>query len=100
MNRSGHAAGFGQLAVVVIVLVFAAIGAIGYRLYASPSDVTTDSLQSATKQDSKTLLDIPNAPRIESKADLDRAVQLLDQTDPFAASQPDQNQLDRQTNSL
>lgn len=98
--RSSSQSGFGHIALVLVVLVFGAIGAIGYTLYANPS--TENRGKNGTpvvKTDPRTTeatLNVPAAPEIKTASDLDQAITTLERVDPGSESQKDQQQIDNQ----
>ena len=99
MRTSKHSqAGFGHVVTVaLIVLVFAAIGYIGFKLYAHPLDNKgkSDAVRTTT-----TTLENPAAPEIKTASDLDKASTVLDQVDPGTASKNDEASLDTQLSGL
>lgn len=98
MNRiATREAGFTHIAAVLVVLVFGAIGAIGYTLYANPATPDKGNSEVVRVDDEVT---IPAAPEIKSAADLDTALDALDQVDPDKASKSDSASLERQANNL
>lgn len=100
MSRMNRQAGFGHVAMVLVVLVFGAIGAIGYTLYANPARNEQAQQQGAVKRtdprSTEATLNVPAAPQIKSASDLDRAMTVLNEVDPGSASEADNKQLDRQ----
>lgn len=97
-------AGVGHVALVLVVLVFGAIGAIGYTLYANPNPNKGKSAvppaQSATPRTNTTTLNVPSAPEIKTASDLDKAIATLEKVDPGAESQREQQQIDSQLKDL
>ena len=96
--------GFGHIALVLVVLVFGAIGAIGYTLYANPkADNRGKNAAPVVKTDPRTTeatLNVPAAPQIKTASDLDKAIATLEKVDPGSESQRDQQQIDSQLQGL
>jgi hypothetical protein len=93
-------AGFSHvIGLALVVLAFAAIGFIGYKLYAHPGGAAggADSVNSQTK---KTELDASSAPQITKSSDLDSAESVLNKVDTSSASSSDTSQLDSQLDSF
>jgi hypothetical protein len=88
--------GFAHVAILVLVLVFAVIGVIGYRLYANQSAAETSQTFTAP-----TTAKVPTAaPQIKSASDLDTASNVLDAGDTTAISNNDSAALDSQMSAL
>ena len=98
-NRLQH--GVGHIALVLVVLVFGAIGAIGYTLYAHPGNGKGNAPTSTTgPRTNETTLNVPAAPTIKTAADLDKAESVLNEVDPGANAKNDEAQLEAQLGSL
>lgn len=83
--------GFSIVEVLLVLVVVAVLGFVGYKVYSRQHDssATTASSQSTG---SATANDVASAPDVKSTSDLDKAATTLDQTDP-AASNSDSSQL-------
>lgn len=99
MNRlRHHEQGIGHLAMVLVVLVFSAIGAIGYTLYANPQQ---PAITSGTDQSEQPIQENElSAPAIDEAGDLDKAINVLDQVDPAGSSASDKVQLNNETDQF
>jgi hypothetical protein len=84
------------LVVALVVVVFAAVGYIGYTLYVKPAKNNTTSTTTATDEASTELA----APDITTASDLDKATSTLDQVDPSGSNQSDASALDTQLNAF
>lgn len=104
MKITTRQGGFGHVVTMaVVVLVFASIGYIGYKLYANPLNgkgATQSSQNRANPRTTTTELNVPAAPEIKTASDLDKAEATLNQVDPGSASQSDASQLDTQLNAF
>ena len=89
-------AGVGHIALVLVVLVFGAIGFIGYKLYAHPLKPTSGSTAVTQTPAANTAV----APQIKTATDLDKATNVLDQNDPTSTSASDSAYLDAQTAAI
>jgi type II secretory pathway component PulJ len=85
--RKKNQTGFTLVEVLVIVLVFAVIGALGFTFYGRMNQTAKES------GESRIASDVQGAPEIKDTSDLDDAASILDQTDP-ASSDSDLSQLD------
>ncbi len=103
-TSSTRQSGFGHVVtMIIVVLVFSAIGLIGYKLYANPLNSKGSEQSIGKRADPRTTtaeLNVPAAPEIKSASDLDKAQSVLDQVDPGSSSQSDSSQLDSQLNSF
>ena len=98
-SRHSRQAGLGHIiTVAVIVLVFSAVGYIGFKLYAHP--LNDNSGKSTAVRETTTTLNNPAAPEIKTASDLDKASAVLDQVDPGSASQSDETVLNSQLNGF
>lgn len=89
-------AGFAAVELIVVVLLVAAIGGVGYFVWHEhnkQTPVATTSNSSTAYQSPTT--SVPSAPQINNASDLNKAVQALNQTDVTAGS-TDSNQLSTQ----
>lgn len=90
-------AGLGHVVVLaLVVLVFAVIGFIGYKLYAKPKATTHQPAITTTNPAAGDL----TAPEITSASDLDTAASTLDQVNPSGDAQSDESALDTQLNAF
>ncbi len=94
---SKYESGFTHVAGLLVVLVFGAIGAIGYTLYANPATPGKNDVVRVVTPEAVT---VPDAPEIKSVDDLDPALKALDQVDPDESSKSDSASLDRQADGL
>lgn len=88
--------GFSVVEFVVILVIIAGLGFVGYTVY-NPSgskNTTTTSTQPANSE--ATAIDVPSALTISSTSDLDKAGATLDQTDVSDSNSSDSSQLDSQ----
>lgn len=90
--------GVGHLVMVLVILVFGAIGAIGYTLYAHPQESTNGA--NASPIDQPLLENQLNAPEVSNVNDLDKALDTLDQVDPVGSAAADKVQLDAEAEQL
>lgn len=91
MSRSSTQHGFSILETLIVLVVVAALGFVGYKVYARQHDGNTTASTSQANSSSKAN-DVAKAPDIKTTGDLDKAAATLDQTDP-AASNNDSSQL-------
>lgn len=98
MKKTNAQAGIGHvLALGLVVLVFASVGYIGFKLYAKPQADST-STTTVTQQAAKS--DTPVAPQVKTASDLDKASATLDEVDTSSANQKDDATLDAQLNAF
>lgn len=91
MRRISNQAGFSVVETLIVVVVLAALGFVGYKVYQRQHD-NTSTTASSQSAGSATANDVASAPSINSTSDLDKAAATLDQTDP-GASNSDSSQL-------
>lgn len=93
-------AGFSVVETIVVVVVLAIIGGLGYALYNhfhTSSDTATSTDQTSTSQPAAAS-DVQPAPQITTTEDLDKAEQVLDQS--TMSSDSDMSQLDTQASGF
>jgi guanyl-specific ribonuclease Sa len=99
MRKTTTQAGFGHIVVLlVIVLVFSAVGYIGYTVYSRQS--SNDDGATATIKSSAVVASTPTAPQIKQASDIDQATAALDKIDPGSANEADLSTLDSQLNAF
>lgn len=90
MTMKRNNAGFGVVEIILVAVVVAIIGLIGYRVWDTTmsADTETTSQQPQTTQQS-----VENeAPKIEKSEDLDKADSVLDDTDIEGGSEAELNE--------
>ena len=94
MKRQRGQSGFSVIELVIVIVVVAALAAVGYLVYNRQSKTVGPS----TSQDSEspTATDVATAPPINSVSDLDKALVILNQTDPGSSDNADTSQLNSQ----
>lgn len=94
--RTNHA-GFSVVEVTVLAVVVVALGFVAFTVYNRQNTKTTSSTSVAgsAKQNSKAS-DVAVSPNVKSTADLDKAANTLDQTDPAGSNNSDAAELDQQ----
>lgn len=97
MRKASAQSGIGHVLVVaLVVVVFAAVGYIGYTLYATPKPTYNNPPAATTDATSSELA----APDVTTAADLDKATAVLEKVDPSGSSQSDESALDTQLNAF
>lgn len=93
--------GFSPVEVLIVVAVVAVLGLVGYTVYNRQQDKTasTSNTQQVVSQ-APTAEDVKAAPAVSSTSDLDKAAQVLDQTDPGGSNNSDASQLDNQVSNF
>jgi len=94
MKLRTNQAGFSIVELVIVLVVVAIIGALGYVYYNGQMNKATSNDSGQASNESATASDIKSAPAINSVADLSSAETVLDQTDPSGSSNTDTGQLD------
>lgn len=94
MKARSNQIGFSVVELLLIVVVVAGLGFVGYFVYNRQQSETLDSASSTKQQAAE--VDSLEAPAVNSVSDLDEANQTLDQSDPETSSSSDSNQLDSQ----
>jgi prepilin-type N-terminal cleavage/methylation domain-containing protein len=84
--------GFSIVETLIVLLVIAVLGFVGYKVYSRQHDNKATTTASSQPASSATANDVAKAPDIKTTGDLDKAAATLDQTDP-AASNSDSSQL-------
>lgn len=98
MRKASAQSGIGHILVVaLVVVVFAAVGYIGYTLYAKPANKNADTATNTTTDKASTEL---TAPDVNTAGDLDKATSTLDQVDPSGSNRGDESALDTQLNAF
>lgn len=77
ITRNDNRSGFTLIEVLVVVLVIAVIGALGFTFYGRMNQVAKEP-----SDQSRIASDVKGAPEIKESSDLDEAASILDQTDP------------------
>ena len=96
-TKSSAQSGIGHVLVVaLVVVVFAAVGYIGYTLYAKPANKTADTAVTPSVSPAAEL----SAPAVNNASDLDKATAVLNEVDPSSANQGDAATLDTQLNAF
>lgn len=103
MNLKKNSAGFTAVEVVLILVIVAAVGFAGWRVYnAQNTSTATDTSSSVSEQtttpESQESLDAVEAPKIDTKADLDSAENTLNELEKSNAL--DESQFDDDVNEL
>ena len=101
MNKSATSSkGFMAVEGILIVVILALIGVIGYKVYSTKN--TTDKLNTQTAsiagQTPETAVSVPSS--IKSTADLDKADQALSNYGSVAQDNSDEGQLDSQLSAF
>lgn len=101
MHIRSTQSGFSPVEVLIVVAVVAVLGLVGYTVYNRQQDKTakTGSTQQLASQ-TPTAEDVKAAPSVSSTGDLDKAMQVLDQTDPGGSNNSDASQLDGQVSNF
>jgi hypothetical protein len=98
MRKPLSQSGIGHVVVLLVVVgAFAAIGYIGYTLYAKPLD---SSSKNKAADSSAITPSAATAPEIQATSDLDKASATLDAVDPSSSNQVDESALDTQLNAF
>ena len=96
MKLRANQAGFSPVELIIVLVVVAALGFVGYSVYNRQQDQSASN--SGTSQQAAdepaTANDVKSAPTISSTGDLDKANTVLDQTDPGGSNNTDASQLD------
>jgi type II secretory pathway pseudopilin PulG len=88
ITRTDNRSGFTLVEVLVLVIVVAIVGVLGFTFYGRMNkQVASHTSQSSVESD------VQGAPEVTKTSDLDEAEAILNQTDP-AASDSDASQLD------
>jgi len=90
--------GFAVVELVVVVVILAAIGFVGWQVYQKQSGATTANTPPTANTQSPVAKDVSAAPSVDSTSDLDAALNTLNQNDPSTANSSDSSQLSSQTN--
>ncbi len=97
--RNNHS-GFSVVELAIVVAVVAALGFIGYSVYSRQNTSTTASTATApavAATQSPIATNVSSAPQINSTADLDAALNELNQNDPSTANSSDSSLLTSQS---
>lgn len=94
MKFRANQTGFSIVELVIVLVVVAIIGALGYVYYNGQLSKTASNDSGQASTESTTASDVKSAPQINSAADLNSAETVLDQTDPGSSSNTDTGQLD------
>lgn len=86
MARRSDNSGFTLIEVLIVVIVIAVVGALGYTFYSRLNNQMAKTNQSAVADD------VPAPPEINEAGDLDKASAALDQADP-EVNEDDMSQL-------
>jgi predicted negative regulator of RcsB-dependent stress response len=94
MRNRKQQSGFAVVELVLVVVILAAIGFVGWWVYQKHNTADTTSAVSAQSPVAK---NVSTAPTINSTSDLDAALNALNRNDPSTANGSDANQLDSQS---
>lgn len=93
--------GFTVVELVAVVVIIAAIVAVGWWVYSqrNGNDKVADTRPTSSTQ-SPVANNVSKAPQINSTSDLDKALQTLNQNDPATANAADSSQLSSQASTF
>ena len=107
MKSLNKQSGFSAPELLLVLLIAAIIGVVGYYVYdvkKSTDESNANSIAAqqtpAASKESTEAKNVTAAPAINSAADLDKAQTVLDQNDPETGNSADSDQLDSQTANL
>ncbi len=90
MSRTTSQRGFSIVETLIVLVVVAALGFVGYKVYARQHSATTTASNSQSA--GSATADVATAPDVKTASDLDKAATTLDNTDP-GISNSDSSQL-------
>lgn len=98
MNIRKRQSGFAFLELLLVVVIIGAVVVIGMWVYQKglPGAKTASDTTSSSNTQSPIAHNVSSPPTVSSTSDLDKALATLNQNDPAASNNSDQNQLDSQ----
>lgn len=96
MKSRANQTGFSAVELVIVFVVLAVLGFVGYTVYSRQQDkkTTTNNTSQQTNDEPAIANDVPSAPEVNSASDLDKAASTLDQTDLNTSNDADVSKLD------
>jgi prepilin-type N-terminal cleavage/methylation domain-containing protein len=86
-------AGFAAMELLLVIVVVAILGLIGYKVYSHSGFRASQSDASSTGSTQKETSGLSTVPEVNNKSDLDKASSALDQNDTTGANSSDDNLL-------